>query len=94
MFNAVSALQGASFNDGIAEVRELGLRGMITLRGDLSDKKLVKSVSLSRFSFFFNRYFDFRILSGSTLRVAAISLVVKFIRKKAAKRISFSEMSA
>ena len=44
MFNAVSALQGASFNDGIAEVRELGLRGMITLRGDLSDKKLIKAV--------------------------------------------------
>ena len=44
MSNAVSALQGASFNDGNAEVRELGLRGMITLRGDLSDKKLIKAV--------------------------------------------------
>ena len=44
MFKAVSALQGAVFNDGIAEVRELGLRGMITLRGDLADKKLIKAV--------------------------------------------------
>ena len=44
MFKAVSALQGVSFNDGIAEVRELGLRGMVTLRGDLADKKLIKAV--------------------------------------------------
>ena len=44
MSNAVSALQGASNVDGIADVRELGLRGMITLRGDLSDKKLIKAV--------------------------------------------------
>jgi sarcosine oxidase subunit gamma len=44
MSNAVSALQGAAFSDGIAEVRELGLRGMITLRGDLGDKKLIKAV--------------------------------------------------
>ncbi len=44
MFKAVSALQGASFTDGIAEVHELGLHGMITLRGDLSDKKLIKAV--------------------------------------------------
>ena len=44
MFKAVSALQGVSFNDGIAEVRKLGLRGMITLRGDLADKKLIKAV--------------------------------------------------
>jgi sarcosine oxidase subunit gamma len=35
MSEAVSALSGASF-DGIARVREAGLRGMITLRGDLS----------------------------------------------------------
>lgn len=44
MSNAVSALQGASYVDGIADVTELGLRGMITLRGDLSDKKLIKAV--------------------------------------------------
>lgn len=34
MFNAVSALDGASFN-GFARIEEAGLRGMITLRGDL-----------------------------------------------------------
>ena len=44
MSNVVSALQNASFVDGIADVREMGLRGMITLRGDLSDKKLIKAV--------------------------------------------------
>jgi sarcosine oxidase, subunit gamma len=44
MSNAVSALQGAAYVDGIADVTELGLRGMITLRGDLSDKKLIKAV--------------------------------------------------
>lgn len=44
MSNAVSALQGASHSEGIADIRELGLRGMITLRGDLADKKLVKAV--------------------------------------------------
>lgn len=44
MSNAVSALQGASYVGGIAEIRELGLRGMITLRGDLADKKLIKAV--------------------------------------------------
>lgn len=44
MSNAVSALQGASFNEGIATITELGLRGMITLRGDLADKKLIKAV--------------------------------------------------
>lgn len=44
MSNAVSALQGASFTDGIAHVQELGLCGMITLRGDLGDKKLIKAV--------------------------------------------------
>ncbi len=44
MSNAVSALQGAAFNDGIAEVREMGLQGMITLRGDFADKKLVKAI--------------------------------------------------
>ena len=44
MSNAVSALQGASNSDGIADVNELGLQGMITLRGDLSDKKLFKAM--------------------------------------------------
>ncbi|MGH1578967.1 sarcosine oxidase subunit gamma [Planktotalea sp.] len=44
MSNAVSALQGAAFNDGIADVREMGLQGMITLRGDFADKKLIKAI--------------------------------------------------
>jgi len=37
MSNAVSALQGASF-EGIAKVEEAGLQGMITLRGDFASK--------------------------------------------------------
>lgn len=44
MSNAVSVLQGASKVDGIAEVREMGLRGMITVRGDFADKALIKAV--------------------------------------------------
>ncbi len=47
MSNAVSPLQGASF-DGFARIEEQGLRGMITLRGDLADagfKKAVKSLT-------------------------------------------------
>ncbi|MEM7486160.1 MAG: hypothetical protein AAF348_13215 [Bacteroidota bacterium] len=51
-----------------------------------------KLVSLFNPSFFFKRYLDFRMLSGSTFIVATISLVVKLIRRKAAKRISFSEI--
>ena len=39
MSNAVSALKNAHF-EGIAEVIELGLHGMITLRGDLSSDRL------------------------------------------------------
>ncbi|WP_050929951.1 sarcosine oxidase subunit gamma [Aestuariivita boseongensis] len=47
MSKPVSALNGAQFH-GIAEVRDLGLQGMITLRGDLTKPKLksaVKSVT-------------------------------------------------
>ncbi|MEB8388470.1 sarcosine oxidase subunit gamma [Rhodobacteraceae bacterium KMM 6894] len=40
MSNTVSALNGARAT-GFAEVREMGLYGMITLRGDLSGKKLI-----------------------------------------------------
>lgn len=40
MSNTVSALKGAKAN-GFAEVREMGLQGMITLRGDLSGSKLI-----------------------------------------------------
>jgi sarcosine oxidase, subunit gamma len=43
MSNAVSALQGAS-HKGFAEVAEAGLKGMITLRGDLSSAKMKKAV--------------------------------------------------
>ncbi len=44
MSNAVSALQGAAF-DGIAQVREAGLRGMISFRGDLSALKVKLAVT-------------------------------------------------
>ncbi|MCZ4354069.1 sarcosine oxidase subunit gamma [Roseovarius aestuarii] len=40
MSNTVSALNGASAS-GYVQVHEMGLQGMITLRGDLSAKKLV-----------------------------------------------------
>ncbi|UOA26768.1 sarcosine oxidase subunit gamma family protein [Pseudosulfitobacter sp. DSM 107133] len=36
MSNIVSALNQATYTGGIAEVREIGLQGMITLRGDMS----------------------------------------------------------
>lgn len=42
MSNAVSALQGV-VSEGFATVTEAGLRGMITLRGDLSSAKLKKA---------------------------------------------------
>ncbi len=43
MSEPISALNHASY-DGIAKVEEIGLQGMITLRGDLSDKVLIKAV--------------------------------------------------
>ena len=43
MSSAVSALQGAKY-EGYAKVAEMGLRGMITLRGDLSSAKMKKAV--------------------------------------------------
>ncbi|MBY5988332.1 sarcosine oxidase subunit gamma [Roseovarius atlanticus] len=43
MSKAVSALQGAVYQ-GYVEVREMGLQGMITLRGDLSSAKMKKAV--------------------------------------------------
>lgn len=43
MSEAKSALPGARF-DGIASVEEAGLNGMITLRGDLGDTALAKSL--------------------------------------------------
>ncbi len=47
MSNAVSALEGASYQ-GFAQVREMGLQGMITLRGDFDNaifKKTLKLIS-------------------------------------------------
>ncbi len=43
MSEPISALNHASY-EGIAKVEECGLQGMITLRGDLSDKVLAKAV--------------------------------------------------
>ena len=43
MSNAVSALNGAS-SQGFASVTDTGLRGMITLRGDLSSPKMKAAV--------------------------------------------------
>ncbi len=43
MSEPISALNHASY-DGIAKIEECGLQGMITLRGDLSDKVLAKAV--------------------------------------------------
>ncbi|MEX0308190.1 MAG: sarcosine oxidase subunit gamma [Ruegeria sp.] len=43
MSEPISALNHASYQ-GIAKVEECGLQGMITLRGDLSDKVLAKAV--------------------------------------------------
>lgn len=43
MSNAVSALNGASY-EGFAKVSETGLRGMITLRGDLASKTLQEAL--------------------------------------------------
>ena len=43
MSNAVSALQGAEFQ-GIAKIEELGLVGMITIRGDFASKSFASAV--------------------------------------------------
>lgn len=43
MSNAVSALQGVS-SAGYVQVREIGLQGMLTFRGDLSMAKTAKGV--------------------------------------------------
>ncbi len=43
MSEAVTALRGAKF-DGAVKVSDAGLRGMITLRGDLGDEKLAAAV--------------------------------------------------
>ncbi len=43
MSNAVSVLNGAEFS-GSVKVQDAGLKGMITLRGDLSSAKMAKAV--------------------------------------------------
>ena len=45
MFEPVSALGGAQWADGIATIREIGPRGMITLRGDLSASPIRKAAT-------------------------------------------------
>ncbi len=47
MSDPVTALGGAVFDAGIAVVREVPLQGMITLRGDLSDKKVQKAAPVA-----------------------------------------------
>lgn len=46
MSNAVSALQGVS-SAGYVQVQEMGLQGMVTLRGDLSMAKIAKAVKVA-----------------------------------------------
>ncbi|MGI9369506.1 MAG: sarcosine oxidase subunit gamma [Ruegeria sp.] len=43
MSEPISALNHASY-DGVAKIEEIGLQGMITLRGNLTDKVLIKTV--------------------------------------------------
>ncbi|WP_299657098.1 sarcosine oxidase subunit gamma [uncultured Tateyamaria sp.] len=45
MSNAISALNGATWAEGIAAVTEAPMQGMITLRGPLSDAKLKKAAT-------------------------------------------------
>jgi sarcosine oxidase, subunit gamma len=44
MSRTVTALNGAQSTDGIAEITEAGLQGMISLRGDLDDRAIRKAV--------------------------------------------------
>ncbi|PTX55580.1 sarcosine oxidase subunit gamma [Litoreibacter ponti] len=44
MSNVVSALQSKVNGDGFADIRELGLQGMITLRGDLASAAVKKAL--------------------------------------------------
>ncbi len=45
MSEAVSALGGVTWSDGIAEITEIGPLGMITLRGDLSADAILKAAT-------------------------------------------------
>ena len=44
MSDEVSALGGVTRSEGIAKVTEMPLQGMVTVRGDLSDKVLKKAI--------------------------------------------------
>ena len=46
MSNLISALDKATDNSGIAKIEEIGLQGMITLRGDLSKAAVKKAATL------------------------------------------------
>lgn len=48
MSEAVTALGGAQSAEGIAEIAEVPLQGMITVRGDLSDKKFLAAITKGR----------------------------------------------
>ncbi|MEO9822761.1 MAG: sarcosine oxidase subunit gamma family protein [Paracoccaceae bacterium] len=45
MSKGVSALDGASYDKGIAHIQEVPLQGMITLRGDLGSKTIKKAAT-------------------------------------------------
>lgn len=45
MSNAVSAMHGATWSDGIADIAEAPLQGMITLRADMKDKAVKKAIA-------------------------------------------------
>lgn len=45
MSDPVTALGNPAYSDGIAEIREIGPLGMVTLRGDLADRTLRKAAS-------------------------------------------------
>ena len=47
MSNAVSALSSVADADGIVEISEAGLQGMITLRGDLASKDVAKAIKIT-----------------------------------------------
>lgn len=48
MSETVTALNGVTYVDGIAEIKEVPLQGMITLRGDLTDKAVQKAALFGR----------------------------------------------
>ncbi len=47
MSEPVTALNGVSASDGIAQIVEVPLQGMITLRGDLSEAAVKKAATVT-----------------------------------------------